>query len=94
MTLIILICALIINKLFILFIEGEIGQMCVFRIFARRRIVLIDSKSCKTLVVNVNSPGVHTCYHYINSEIKLKSVNQEWIRNVSANNTTLINWHF
>ena len=94
MTHIILLCTLVIYELRIFFIQRKVSQMSVSGIFTRRRIVLINSESSKTFVVNVDTPRVNTGHHHVYTQIKLKTVYQKRIRDIFTDDALLVNWDF
>ena len=68
--------------------------MSVPGILTSRRIVLINCKSSKPLIVDVYAPGINTSNHNINAQVKLKAVYQKRVCNVLAYNALLVDWNF
>ena len=94
MTHVVLFRRLVVNELFVLLIQAEIGQVRVFSSTRSAGIVLVHSESDQTLIENIDSPRIHTRNHHIETQVKFQSIYQEGVVNVPADDTVLINRHF
>lgn len=93
MPLISLFCILILHKLLILFINGVISQVSILVGLDVLRVIVITRKPRESLVINIDSPRVHGCYHHVDPHIELQSINQKGIVDVPTDDVGLINWH-
>ena len=73
----------IVDVLVILFIDGEVSQVRVLGALAQRNVVGLRGKAHQPFVVDVDAPWVHRRDAHVQSQIKLKAVDEERIGNVS-----------
>jgi hypothetical protein len=64
-----------ISRFFIDRVVGQVHEQIV-EVAADRRLVNRSSKSCKTFFVYVYSQWLNACYKHIDPKVKLKSINQ------------------
>ena len=87
---IILLSVLVLNKLFVLFVNGVVSQMHVLVLLVDLLGVSLGGEPGKTFLKHIDTKGLVACDADINSEIKLVTVNQERVRDIFRNNTGLI----
>ena len=78
-------------KLSWVFIDWVISKMHKFVVFAAL-FILFSCKSSQTLLKNIDSKWIVTCYNNIDSQIKFKTINQVGIINIPWNNMLIINF--
>jgi len=57
-------------------------------------IIRLTSESSETLIVDIYAPRVKTCDQDVDSQIEFETINEKWIRDVTADYTRFINWYF
>jgi len=90
---IILLCVLVLNKTVILLIDWVVCQVHILVLFVDLLSVSFWSKSSETLLEDVNPQRLIPCNHNINSQVKLVTIDKEWVRDVFRNDTGLIHIH-
>ena len=75
--------ARVVYVLVILLVDREVCQVRVLGALAKRDVVGLRGKAHQPFIVDVDAPWVHRCDAHVQSQIKLKAVNEERISNVS-----------
>ena len=85
---------LVVDEVDVFLIYWKVCQVRVFSIFPESGIVLLTCKAGQSFIINIDSPWIHRCDTDIQSQIKLETIDEEWIGNIPADYAILINWHF
>jgi hypothetical protein len=82
-TKIILLAILILNELFVLLIDGIIGQMHILVVLIDLGGISFTGESSKTLLEDVDPQWLVASDQHIDTQIKFMAVDQKWVCNVS-----------
>lgn len=66
----------------------------MFLVLACGWVIHINCKSRQALIVDIDAPRVHRRDQNVESQVKLKPINQERVLNILRNDALLVNWHF
>ena len=87
---IILLAVFILNELLVLLVDGVVGQVHVFVVFIYFLCVGFRGETSKTFLENIYSEGLIASHAYIDSKVKLVTVNQQRIGDVFTDDTGFI----
>jgi hypothetical protein len=90
---IVVLLILVLKELVILLVDGVVGQVHVPVVLVDLLRVGLRGKTGQSLLIDINLHGFITSYEGVDSQIKLVTINQERIRDVLADNRSLIHIH-